>query len=52
MIALKLRQVLRMTAASTAVLGALLATAPAHADETRLLETSSAKVPAVSVGPQ
>ncbi|WP_423372288.1 glyoxalase [Burkholderia sp. LMG 32019] len=52
MITLKLQQAWRLTAASAAVLGALLATAPAQADETRLLDTSSAKVPAVSVGPQ
>ncbi|TGN97480.1 glyoxalase, partial [Burkholderia sp. USMB20] len=52
MIALKLRQVLRMMAASTAMFGALLASAPAHADETRLLDTSSGKVLAVAVGPQ
>ncbi|EGD04044.1 hypothetical protein B1M_13435, partial [Burkholderia sp. TJI49] len=52
MIAPKLQQGLRMTAAATAMLGALLATAPAHADATRLTQSASARVPAVAVGPQ
>ncbi|MFP3507148.1 glyoxalase [Burkholderia sp. SIMBA_062] len=48
MIAVKLRQVLL----TTAVFGALLANAPAHADTTRLVESASGRVPAVTVGPQ
>ncbi|RQZ47873.1 glyoxalase, partial [Burkholderia sp. Bp9099] len=54
--ALKLRQVLRMTVAATAVLGAMLAAAPSHADATqptaaaRLL--AGARFPNVTVGPQ
>ncbi|AOJ27368.1 MULTISPECIES: VOC family protein [Burkholderia] len=54
--ALNLRQVLRMTAASTAVLAALLAAAPSRADETHLddtaRQTAAARSPNVSVGPQ
>ncbi|MEK8015192.1 glyoxalase, partial [Burkholderia contaminans] len=56
MISLNLRHVLRMTTASTAILAALLAAAPSHADETHLDDTArqpvAARFPAVAVGPQ
>ncbi|VWC79778.1 glyoxalase [Burkholderia contaminans] len=56
MISLNLRHVLRMTTASTAMLAALLAAAPSHADETHLDDTArlpaAARFPAVAVGPQ
>ncbi|RQU86003.1 glyoxalase, partial [Burkholderia cenocepacia] len=51
-----LRNLLRMTAASSAVLAALLAGVPAFADETHLDDIASpaaaARSPAIAVGPQ
>ncbi|MDR0246709.1 MAG: glyoxalase, partial [Burkholderia sp.] len=56
MSSLKLRRMLRLTAASSAVLAVLLAAAPAVADETHLDDmarpVAAARFPAVAVGPQ